>query len=114
MIVLNVGLEMVAPVLKHFDFLKQIGELSVAGGSFLFPHGNVDFIFAFVIGMDLDVLVHAVLVAVLEMLRHSNLTVYNTNYLSISDKHCIVLDGRYEVKRDSPSMSNVSLDQNHV
>lgn len=63
----EVVLEVEALALEDPDFLHQMVEMS-AGGALFLPIGDIDLIFAFVVGVNLYILVHAEGVAALQML----------------------------------------------
>jgi hypothetical protein len=56
-------------ILEELGLLDEVVVLR-AIGAFLFPAGNVELVFALIIGPDLEVAVHAALAAHLQLLRH--------------------------------------------
>ena len=67
---LDVVFKMMALIFQNFDLFEQMGELCVIGWALFFPDGDVDLVFSLVVGMYLDVLVHAVRVAAISLIWH--------------------------------------------
>jgi hypothetical protein len=77
-VLLEVVFEMFALVFEYPDLFHKMVELRT-GRALLLPVGDIDLILTLGVGLNLYVLVHAVGIALLQFLRHLNLTVYYFN-----------------------------------
>lgn len=63
-VLFEVVFEMFAFVFEDSDLFHEMVDLG-AGGAFFFPTGDIDLVFALCVGLDLDVLVQTVRIALL-------------------------------------------------